>query len=203
MAMSRINVLGLVSDQFRSLRDANTGKPAIAVRSLVLVTGPIVAGFSYWRKWELHSISEIAAALGLLAGVFISAFAIVFSLRLTLAAKPTSNLKRRASRLMDESALTLLTAGLLAGVDAIWITIVSTTSSPSAPIGIWQSAITSGLSALVAVYFLLAIRRLHILYVDSFPPYWKVQKATEATAPLSVEKAIRVAAMRREKETRN
>ncbi|POH67625.1 hypothetical protein C3B61_06945 [Cryobacterium zongtaii] len=77
---------------------------------------------------------------------------------------------------MDESALTLLTAGLVAGADAIWVTVVSAANAPDTPVSVWPTAITVGLSALVAAYFLLAVRRLHVLYVDTFPPFWKVQQ---------------------------
>lgn len=190
--MSRLNVLPLLVDQFRSMRDIGSGKAAVLVRLAVLLVAPAAGATSIVLGWELHSVSELAAALGLLAGVFISAFAIVFSLRLGLAARPTSNLKQRAARLIDESALTLLAAGLLAGVDAVWVTVVSAANMPGTPVSVWPSAITVGLSALVATYFCLAIRRLHVLYVDTFPPYWKAQDAAGGSSvTLDIEEAAR------------
>jgi hypothetical protein len=148
---------------------------------LVLLTAPLGFGVSLFLRWEMQSVSELAAALGLLAGVFLSAFAIVFSLRVTIAARPSSNLKQLASRLMDEGALTLLSAGLLAGIDAIWLSIVAATTVAQQPVGIWQTAVTVGLSALVVLYFLLSVRRLHVLYTDTFPPYWRTKSAVEGT----------------------
>ncbi|TFC75809.1 hypothetical protein E3T23_14775 [Cryobacterium cheniae] len=195
--MSRMNVFALVIDQFRFLRHVGTGKPAILVRLFLIAVAPIAGAISLRLGWQLNSVSELSAALGLLAGVFISAFALVFSLRLNLARRPTSNLKQRASRLMDESALTLLTAGLVAGTDAIWVTVVSAANDTDTPVSVWPTAITVALSALVAAYFLLAVRRLHVLYVDTFPPFWKVQAlAGGAGTAMDLEEAARRVAIR-------
>ncbi|TFD57998.1 hypothetical protein E3T43_07045 [Cryobacterium sp. Hh7] len=195
--MSRLNVFALIVDQFRFLRHVGTGKAAVVVRIFLVALGPVSGAVSVRLGWQLNSVGELAAALGLLAGVFISAFAIVFSLRLTLATRPSSNLKQRASRLMDESALTLLTAGLVAGVDAIWVTIVSAANDPNTPVSVWPTAVTVAMSAIVAAYFFLAIRRLHILYVDTFPPFWKVEKmAGRAGAAIDLEEAARRVAIR-------
>lgn len=190
--MSRLNVFPLLVDQFRSLRDVSTGKAAFWVRLTLVLTAPVAGAISIWQGWELTSVSELGSALGLLAGVFISAFAIVFSLRLTLSARPTSNLKLRAAKLMDESALTLLAAGLLAGVDAVWVTIVAAANDAGTTVSVWPSAITVALSALVVAYFLLAVRRLHVLYVDTFPPLWKTTAAAGGSSvTLTIEEAAR------------
>jgi mannitol-specific phosphotransferase system IIBC component len=179
MGMARINVFALLSDQFRFLRDVGTGKPARLTRLLVLVTGPAIGVASYLLGWQVQSVSELASGLGLMAGVFLSAFAIVFSLRLTLADRPSSNIKQLSSRLMDEGALTLLAAGLLAGVDAMWLSVATATTPKDSEVSVLATAITAGLSSLVALYFLLSVRRLHILYTDTFPPYWRAQKAVD------------------------
>ena len=73
---------------------------------------------------------------------------------------------------MDESALTVLAAGLFSGADAIWLAILSATLREGETVPSWASAIVVGLSAQVVVYFLLSIRRLHKLYTDTFPPFW-------------------------------
>lgn len=185
MSMARINVFALLSDQFRFLRHAGNGKPARFVRALVILTAPATGGLSYALGWRMQSVGELASGLGLMAGVFISAFAIVFSLRLTLANRPTSNMKQLASRLMDEGALTLLAAGLLAGIDAMWLSWVAATTVKDAGVSVIETAVTTGLSALVALYFLLSVRRLHILYTDTFPPYWRAREAVEKTSPRS------------------
>lgn len=183
--MARINVLALLSDQFRFLRHAGNGKPARLVRTLVILTGPTAAAISYYSGWRMQSVGELASGLGLMAGVFISAFAIVFSLRLTLANRPTSNMKQLASKLMDEGALTLLAAGLLAGIDAMWLSGVAATTAKDTQVSVVATAVTTGLSSLVALYFLLSVRRLHILYTDTFPPYWKARDVVEKTSPAS------------------
>ncbi|MFF2031085.1 hypothetical protein [Arthrobacter sp. NPDC058192] len=146
---------------------------------LVLLTGPVTAGVSYHLGWRMQSVGELASGLGLMAGVFISAFAIVFSLRLTLANRPTSNMKLLASKLMDEGALTLLAAGLLAGIDAMWLSGVAATTAKEDQVSVIATAVTVGLSSLVALYFLLSVRRLHVLYTDTFPPYWRARDAVE------------------------
>lgn len=188
LGAARLNALPLLSDQFRFLRDASTQRASIVTRFVVIAIGPAGVVTSLFLHWTMQSVDELSQALGLLAGVFISAFAIVFSLRLTIAGKPNSNLQRRAARLMDESALTLLAAGFLSGVDAIWLTIVSWTVAAGDAVGVVPTSITVGLSSLVAVYFLLAIRRLHVLYTDTFPPYWRLKQA--AGEDLSFDEAV-------------
>lgn len=182
--MARLNVFELLTDQFRFLSHPVTGRPVIITRALVVLIAPIMAVISYKAGWTMQSVSEMVGALGLLAGVFISAFAIVFSLRLTLDRQPGTNLKRSAARLMDESALTLLSTGLLAGVDAMWLSIVSAMTIPSNAISSELTAISVGLSALVVLFFLLSIRRLHVLYTDSFPPFWRVSSVVHGSGDM-------------------
>ncbi|MFF2822629.1 hypothetical protein ACFVRV_06200 [Arthrobacter koreensis] len=177
--LSRFNVFALLLDQLKSMRKSGSGRPALLARVLVILAGPIGIALSLWFDWRMQSISELSAALGLLAGVFLSAFAIVFSIRLTLSTSPSSSLKRIAAQRMDEGALTLLAAGLLAGADALWLSIVAATTIPGHPVGSLRTAVAVGLSCWVAIYFLLSVRRLHALYVTTFPPPWKARAAVE------------------------
>ncbi|MGO2750562.1 MAG: hypothetical protein ACTIA6_10970 [Pseudoclavibacter sp.] len=173
MATSRVNVLALVADQYRSMADVATLKPARFARVMVWLTPLLVAGVVFVFSLQMRAVSDMVAALGVLAGVFLSAFAVVFSLRVTLDARPKRVLDQASSRLMDESALTMLTAGLFAGVDAIWLAVVSSFADPTQPIATWATAVSAVLSSQVALYFLLSVRRLHKLYTDTFPPFWK------------------------------
>lgn len=173
--MRRFNVLALLVDQIRYIRNTSTKKPAIITRLIILASAPAAAYLSWWQGWEMSSVGELVGALGLLAGVFISAFAIVFGVRLEMGRRPSSGLKQKQAFLMDEAALTLLSAGLLAGLNAIVCSVVSTITPQGSVVGKIPTAIVVAVSALVVLYFLMSVRRLHVLYVESFPPPWKVQ----------------------------
>lgn len=202
-SLSRLNVFALLVDQFKFLRGVTSNKPAILVRIIVLLVAPATGILSFTQGWKLQSVGDLVGALGLLAGVFLSAFAIVFGLRSSLRRSPSNLVERKSARLMDESALTLLAAGLLAGVDAMWLAVVSA-SVPDAEgwtVSVLATAITVGISSLVAVYFLLSVRRLHMLYTDTFVPSWRVERVAhhgEAEEPLSAkEQAAEIQARRR------
>lgn len=177
--MSRLNVFALLRDQWKFLTHAGNNRPARLLRLLVIILGPVAGGISALLGWRMNTASELVGALGLLAGVFLSAFAVIFSLRVTLQARPSSILKRTSARLMDESALTVLAAALLAGADAIWLGGISATVLADKQMTVLATAITVGLSALVVLYFLLSVRRLHVLYTDAFPPYWRARDIVE------------------------
>jgi len=177
--MSRLNVFALLRDQWKFLTHASTNKPAVLLRALVILAGPVSGYLSFHFRWQMASASELVGALGLLAGVFLSAFAVIFTLRITLQARPTKILDRKSARLMDESALTVLAAALLAGIDAVWLGAVAATTISGDAVSVLATAITVGLSSIVAVYFLLSVRRLHILYTDTFPPYWRARQVVE------------------------
>ena len=176
--LSRLSPFGLFADQFRFLTSASSNKPDWLVRVIVLATAPVMFGVSMLFGWQAQSVGELVGALGLLAGVFISAFALVFGLRINLAARPTKVLDRKSARLMDESALSLLAAGVVAGADSIWLAAISVMRpDDQAVMATWATGVTVGLSSLVVVYFLLAVRRMHKLYTDTFVPFWRVADA--------------------------
>lgn len=185
-SMSRLNVFALLRDQFKYLTSLSTNRPAWLVRALVLFIAPIGVIASLYFHWQMESVGDLVGALGLLSGVFLSAFAVVFGLRINIAARPTKVMERKTARLMDESALTLLSAGLLAGVDAMWLAVVSVSIPEGWIVSEIATAITVGLSALVVVYFLLSVRRMHVLYTDTFLPFWKVKAVVEGPANSTV-----------------
>jgi hypothetical protein len=174
-SLKRFNVIALLVDQIRYVRNTSAKKPAVITRLLIILSAPTGALFSWWQKWEMNSVGELVGALGLLAGVFISAFAIVFGVRLEMGRRPASNLKQKQAFLMDEAALTLLSAGLLAGLNAIVCSVVSAVTPQGSVVGRLPTAIVVAISVLVVLYFLMSIRRLHILYIESFPPPWKIR----------------------------
>lgn len=180
--ISRLNVFALLRDQFRYLRNISDSRPAWLVRGVVLLIAPVIFGTSLYFGWTMQSAGDLVGALGLLAGVFISAFAVVFGVRINLASRPSKAVERQTARLMDESALTLLAAGLLSGVDAMWLAVVSVSIPAGYIVSPLATAITAGISSLVLVYFLLSIRRLHKLYTDTFIPFWMVRDAVQAGA---------------------
>ncbi|WP_125098678.1 hypothetical protein [Leucobacter chromiireducens] len=179
--LSRLNVFALLSDQFKFLTNASTGRPEILLRIIVVIIAPAAFLISYLLGWTMQTVGELVGALGLMAGTFIAAFALVFSLRINLSAKPNKVLERKSARLMDESALTLLAAGLLAGMDAIWLAGVSAVlPAEGFVVSRFATAVTVALSALVVLYFLLSVRRLHKLYTDTFIPFWRVRNVVDA-----------------------
>lgn len=178
--MKRFNVLALLWDQFRYLRNTSSKRPAVLARLVVLACAPGLAYLSWFHAWRLQSVAEFVGALGLLAGVFVSAYAIVFGLRLNQKRVPTSNLQLKVAHSMDDAALTLLSAGLLAGVDAAFLAVVSAVTPKDSTVAVELTAAAVGLSGLVGLYFLMSIRRLHMLYVEAFPPYWRVKAMVES-----------------------
>ncbi|WP_146243456.1 hypothetical protein [Curtobacterium sp. MCLR17_034] len=178
--LSRLNVFSVLADQFKYLTNISSNRPERLVRALVILIAPGAFVLSLLLDLHMQSVGDLVGALGLLAGVFISAFALVFSLRINLAARPTRVVERRTARLMDESALTLLAAGLLSGVDAIWLAGVSVSIPEEGyVVSAFATAVTVALSSLVVVYFLLSIRRLHKLYTDTFVPFWRVKTVVD------------------------
>ncbi|WP_427118320.1 hypothetical protein [Pseudarthrobacter scleromae] len=188
-ALSRLNVLALLADQFRHLTSMTTQRPALFVRAVIILIGPIMFGVSYWAGWQMQTVGELVSALGLLAGVFLSAFAVVFGLRVNLAARPTKAIERRTARLMDESALTVLSAGLLSGVDSIWLGALSVSIPKDQPASVFATGVTVGISSLVVVYFFLSVRRMHKLYTDTFPQVWTVRAVVEGPGEQSKSEA--------------
>ena len=184
LSLSRLNVFALLVDQFRFLTGATSNRADVLLRIIVIVIAPASGLLSYSLGWKLQTVGELVGALGLLAGVFLSAFAIVFGLRTSLRRIPSSLVERKQARLMDESALTLLAAGLLAGIDAMWLAGVSASipTEEGWTASVIATAITVGISSLVALYFLLSVRRLHVLYTDTFVPTWRVQRVTRDNA---------------------
>lgn len=178
-ALSRLNVLALLGDQFRYLTNLTNNKPAVLVRLVVVLVGPVAFSVSMVFHVQMQSVGDLTGALGLFAGIFLSAFAVVFGLRVNFASRPTKAIERKTARLMDESALTLLAAALVAGVDAIWLSSVSVSLGTGDHVSELATAITIGLSSLVVVYFLLSVRRMHKLYTDTFLPFWKVKAAVD------------------------
>lgn len=172
--MKRFNVFALLVDQYRYLRNTSSKRPAVLARLVVILCAPVLAWVSWHQAWQLQSVAEFVGALGLLAGVFISAYAIVFGLRLSQGRMPKSNLQLKVAHSMDDAALTLLSAGLLAGLDAAFLAVVSAVTAKDTPVGVELTAAVVGISGLVGLYFLMSIRRLHMLYVEAFPPYWRV-----------------------------
>lgn len=140
---------------------------------------------SCWAGWQMQTVGELVSALGLLAGVFLSAFAVVFGLRVNIAARPNKAIERRTARLMDESALTVLSAGLLAGIDSIWLGALSVSIPKDQPASVVATGVTVGISALVVVYFFLSVRRMHKLYTDTFPQVWTVRAVVDGTGEAS------------------
>lgn len=184
LSLSRLNVFALLGDQFRFLTGASSNSADVLLRIIVIVIAPASGLLSYLLGWKLQTAGELVGALGLLAGVFLSAFAIVFGLRTSLRRIPSSLVERKQARLMDESALTLLAAGLLAGIDAMWLAGVSASipTEEGWTASVIATAITVGISSLVALYFLLSVRRLHVLYTDTFVPTWRVRRVTRDDA---------------------
>ncbi|WP_372697352.1 hypothetical protein [Arthrobacter sp. JSM 101049] len=173
--MKRFNVFALLIDQYRYIRNTSSKRAAVMTRLILICCAPVLAWVSWAQGWQLQSVGELIGALGLLAGVFISAYAIVFGLRVTQGRRPTSNLKLKVAHSMDEAALTLLSTGLLAGIDAGFLAVVSAMTPEGSSVGVGMTAAASGLSSLVGLYFLMSVRRLHMLYVEAFPPYWRVR----------------------------
>jgi hypothetical protein len=72
--------------------------------------------------------------------------------------------------------MALLSAALFAGVAAVYFTVVSATGATE--MNRYTSAVAIWISSCVVLYFILAIRRLQVAYVNAFPAPWSVDQAT-------------------------
>lgn len=174
--MARLNPLGVLVDQWRYLINHNTGRPAWGTRTVLgLLPAGLGAASYFCLDWRMRNTGNLLAAVSLMAGVFLAAFAAILTIRTTLFNKPpVGALTRRAMLLLDESALTLLAAALFAGLDAVYLAAVTGGYASDHRLRPDLTAVAVFLSSYVALYFLLAVRRLHAAYTDAFPPPWKL-----------------------------
>jgi hypothetical protein len=141
---------------------------------------------SFRLGWRLANVGDLLAVLGLMAGVFITAFAVVLSIRILMPSRSQLGaVSSRAAALLDESAVTMLAASFAAGVNAVYLAVITSTTASSS-VETVSPAKTSGavfLGSYVVLYFLLAIRRLHLAYMDTFPPAWRMPRLPTASGP--------------------
>lgn len=176
MVAGRFNPLVVPVDHWRRLVRYDDRKPAILSRAALIVLPPALGVLSYRLEWNIQVTGDVVAALGLLAGVFLSAFGIILTLRLSRENGSRGVVSRNMNASLDESAMALLSAALFAGLAAVFFTVVSATGAED--MNRVVSAVAVWLSAYVVMYFLLSIGRLYVAYVNAFPAPWSVKQAT-------------------------
>jgi hypothetical protein len=170
MSLSRFNIFEVFKDQLASMVGISTSKPDKLAQFLVIAVSPVMGTTSFFLPYRVQSPANLITMLTLFAGLFVAAFALIISVREQFGTYKNSDgsITEKRIKLVDESALTVLATGLVSGIDAIFVALVSTTIPAETPFGQLTTAITMGLTSLSIIYFLLSIRRLHILYRDSF-----------------------------------
>jgi len=170
MSLSRFNIFEVFKDQFASMVGISTSKPDKTAQFMVIAVPPVMGIASFLLPYRVQSPANLITMLTLFAGLFVAAFALIISVREQFGTYKNSegSITEKRIKLVDESALTVLATGLVSGIDAIFVALVSTTIPAESPFGQLTTAITVGLTSLSIIYFLLSIRRLHILYRDSF-----------------------------------
>jgi hypothetical protein len=104
-----------------------------------------------------------------LAGVLLSAFGSLATFRIRVAETPLLSESRRLRAYFRESAAQLLTASLVAGVDAVVLGIGTTIRRNSDDrLDRISSALVVGLSVLLLLLFLATLRRMYATYVETF-----------------------------------
>ena len=188
MASGRFNPLVVPVDHWRRLVNYDSGKPAILTRTTLIVVPLGLAALSYWRKWNVSMTGDVVGSLGLVAGVFLSAFGIILTLRMARQSGSRGLVSRNMNASLDESAMALLSAALFAGVAAVFFTVVSATGATH--MNRYTSMVAIWISSYVVLYFILAIGRLYVAYVNAFPAPWSVKQATRGAVAPSPEEDI-------------
>ena len=170
--MSRFNPRQLVRGHWNSLStdgdDATSAMPDVASRVIfaVVPAGCVIA--SYVWHWKIGAPTALLSGVALLAGGLLGAFGQLATMRTKMTERRLFEGDAEATdrNMIDETVAHLLLAALLCGVDAVLIIIgLNTAKNPATLTGLWADAVI-GVSAYVALLFLVSVPRLYSAYVQ-------------------------------------
>lgn len=183
MAASRLSILPLLRGHWTKglANDRAAGQPAVGdwvARSALLVPGLGLFAAALIRGWQLPAAAALLAGCALLSGATLSAFSAISTLRLRLTDRIDDESLDMTRDALDESVAHILTVSLLTIINAVVIVIgmnaaptVDAAGSPNGGVQGWLAAVVIGISAYVAMLFVITLPRLYYAYV-------KIQKVS-------------------------
>jgi hypothetical protein len=171
--LSRLSPGPIIRAHLKGLtRGDRTGSADVGIR-VVASLALLLAVPAWILGWKLAAPEALLSGVSLLAGALLSAFGYLATVRLRLQDRdPRSGTgTQRAKDLLDESVAHLLAATLGCLVDAV-ILVVATNAGESSddPLRGLPAALVIGVSAYIAVVFLILLTRLYATYVDAAQP---------------------------------
>jgi uncharacterized membrane protein len=135
--------------------------------------------------WQLPAAGSLLAGCALLSGATLSAFSAISTLRLRLTDRIDDESLDMTRDALDESVAHILMVSLLTIVDSVVIVIglnaapsINAAGLPSGGIQGWLAAVAIGISAYVAILFMITLPRLYYAYV-------KIQKVPKKMSGFS------------------
>lgn len=172
--LDRLNPTPIIRGHLKGLtrgdrggRVADVGARVVAAAALLLAVPALLL------DWKLAAPEALLAGVSLLAGALLSAFGYLATVRLRLQDRdpqPGTG-TQRAKDLLDESVAHLLSATLACLVNAVILVAgMNAGDHPDDPVTGLAAALGIGVSAYIAVTFLILLTRLYATYVDAVQP---------------------------------
>ncbi|KRC50909.1 hypothetical protein ASE16_08090 [Leifsonia sp. Root227] len=168
--MNRLNPFFLFRGHWKSLGDYRAGRVRgqFWIRVIVLVVPVALGLWIFFAHGKLADPSAMLAALGLLAGALLAAFAqlATWRLRLTEREEAHKNSERIDRDHLDETAAQLLVASYSSATAALFLVLGMNFSADKhgAISGVWAALAVVAASHVILV-FLVAVPRLYSSYV--------------------------------------
>lgn len=171
MSFDRLNFVPILRGHWKGLTLGNQvgNVPDRGVRLVLLLALALVVP-AYIFDWTLAAPEALLAAVAILAGGLLTGFGFLAMVRVRLQDRDprAGTASQRAKDLLDESVGHLMAAMLACLVDATVLALgVNMAAGADEPLGGVAAALAIGLSAYVAVSFLLLLTRLYATYVDA------------------------------------
>lgn len=166
--LGRFDFTPVLYGHWKALTLDSPGFPAdLLARSVLLILSGGLGILSICLDWSLHAPAALLTGISLLVGGSLSVFTHLSTLRLRLtdrADDPSLDFDRAA---FDESAAHLLTAALLAVLDAVVLVIAMNVGidETGAIRGFWSGFVIA-ISTYLALLFVMLIPRLYNAYVN-------------------------------------
>lgn len=164
----RFSPLPIVRGHWRALVDVRTGRADVRARFLLLL--PVgIAILGTWRHWTIGNPSGLLAAIALMAGMLVGAFAQMTTLRLRIEEwahdhdRDQLHYERDA---LDETVAHLLMAVLTSVVAAV-ILVALMNLIPESALRPWLTGAAIWATSYVALLLLLVLPRMYYAYTKA------------------------------------
>lgn len=167
----RFNPMPLLRGHWRGLTvdgpDGTTvsAKDVIA-RAVFFLVPVVLMVIAYLDHWHLKATGPLLSGVALLAGGLLASFGQLTGFRQRLFESMAFEGDGEATdrNMVDETVAHLLLAAFLCGVDAIILVVALNTSKDGSTVGGPVATLAIGVSAYIALLFLVAVPRLYIAY---------------------------------------